>query len=192
MDMERVPPQQRRNKMSVVVHPLFGGGGEIPLSAKDMVLWDIGVDEAMRLNDIWHSVLPDTNKGNLLRNKHTAFYAVEFDGRYYGVGIWTSPIAANRLSFEAIELRRLAISDDAPKYTATRMLSMMRKSLKKKFPEIQRAISYQAVEHHAGTIYKADNWKPAAETPYVPWAKESRKRIDGQTSSNKIRWEIFL
>ena len=177
--------------MSIVVHPLFGDGGETLLSVKDLTLWDIGVDLAMELNDKWHSVLPDTNKGNMLRNKHKAFYAFEFDGRFYAVGMWTDPVAANRLSFTAIELRRLAIADDAPKNTATRMLKLMREDLKKKFPHINKAISYQATEHHRGTIYKADNWIVGATSKHVDWHKKKGVK-KAQTNSPKVRWEHFL
>jgi len=177
--------------MTVVVHPLFGGGDAAPTSPLDFSLWDIGVDLAMELNDKWHSVLPDTNKGNLVRNKHKAFYALEYDGNYYAVGIWTDPVAANRLSFTAIELRRLAICKEAPKNTATRMLKLMREDLKRKFPHINRAISYQAKDHHHGTIYKADNWHPAAESAYVPWHKNKGEKVP-QTKSSKVRWEHYL
>lgn len=177
---------------SIEVHPLFGSGEGPPESVMDFTLWDISVDEAMRLNSEWHSVLPDTVKSNLVRNKRTAFYGLEYDGRYYATAIWTDPVAANRLAFEAIELRRLAIADDAPKNTATRMLSLMRKDLKKKFPEIQRAISYQSVDHHHGTIYKADNWMPANRARFVDWTTTTRKRAKAQINSDKIRWERQL
>lgn len=131
--------------MSEIIHPLFDEAGETPpLSVRDFELGEIHVDKAMELNDRWHSVLPKTDKGNLNRNRHKVFYALIYDGRYYAVGIWTDPVAANRLSFTAIELRRLAICPEAPKNTATRMLKLMRDDLKKKYPHIKRAISYQA------------------------------------------------
>jgi len=177
--------------MTIVVHPLFGSVGGNPHSPKEFTLWDIDVDLAMRLNDEWHSVLPDTNKGNLVRNKHKAFYAFEFNGKYYAVGIWTDPVAANRLTFTAIELRRLAICREAPKNTATRMLKLMREDLKVKFPHISRAISYQAKDHHHGTIYKADNWIAAAESKYTPWHVNKGEKAP-QTRSSKIRWERYL
>ena len=177
--------------MTIVVHPLFGGGDHAPSSPLDFTLWDIGVDLAMDLNDEWHSVLPKTHKPNLMGNKHKAFYALEYDGRYYAVAIWTDPIAANRLSFTAIELRRLAICKEAPKNTATRMLKLMREDLKKKFPHIKRAISYQAKDQHHGTIYKADNWTPTAESGYSDWHKRE-KRASAQTKSSKVRWEHYL
>jgi len=177
--------------MTVVVHPLFGGGDTAPSSPLAFSLWDIGVDLAMQLNDEWHSVLPETYKPNLMGNKHRAFYALEYDGRYYGVGIWTDPIAANRLSFTAIELRRLAICKEAPKNTASRMLKLMREDLKRKFPHINRAISYQSKDHHHGTIYKADNWKATAESKSKTWHKLSNRR-QPQTESSKVRWEHYL
>lgn len=179
--------------MPVSVHPLFGEGGSPPSSAMDLKLWDVGVDLAMQLNDTWHSLLPDTDKGNLVRNRHTAFYAAEYDGAYYAVAIWTDPVAGNRLTEPSIELRRLAICDEAPKNTATRMLGMMRKDLKKKFPHIRKAISYQAKKYHHGTIYKADNWKPVSETVGVEWKTKRRNRAPTQAAdSAKVRWERYL
>ena len=177
--------------MSIDVHPLFGSGDSVPRSAKDFTLWDISAEEAARLNREWHSVLPDTHLGNIKGAKRKAYYAFEFDGRYYATAIWTCPVAANRLSFEAIELRRLAIADDAPRNTATRMLSLMRKDLKKKYPELRKAISYQAVDHHHGTIYKADNWHPQGVTKFKDWGGK-RKRAGVQTKSDKVRWEHDL
>lgn len=177
--------------MTIEVHPLFGSGERTPHSPKEFTLWDIDVDLAMLLNDTWHSVLPDTNKGNLVRNRHKAFYALEFDGRYYAVGIWTDPVAANRLLFTAIELRRLAICKEAPKNTATRMLKLMREDLKKKFPHIKKAISYQAKDHHRGTIYKADNWTATAESKYSAWHIKKGEKVP-QTRSTKVRWERYL
>lgn len=145
----------------------------------------------MQLNDEWHSLLPKTDKGNLLRNKYRLFYGFEFESRWYAVAMWTSPIAQNRLSFPAIELRRLAICEEAPKNTATRMLRLMREDIKKRHPELQRAISYQAEEHHHGTIYKADNWKAAAHSNYSDWHPD-KDRNKEQTRSGKVRWERFL
>ena len=155
----------------------------------DFNLSECHVDLAMHLNDQWHSVLPDTVKSNLLRNKRKVFYVLEYDGRYYAAAIWTDPVAANRLSFESLELRRLAIADDAPKNTATRMLALMRRDIKNRWPELQKVISYQAVDHHHGTIYKADNWVPANTGTNVEWSTKTRKRNALQTTSKKIRWE---
>lgn len=176
-----------------IVHPLFQeeGDGVIPISPLQLQIQEIDVDTAMSLNELWHSVLPKTSKSNLIRNTYKIFFAAIYRNKYYASAIWTSPVAANRLKdgFNLLELRRLAISDEAPKNTATRMLSIMRKIIHKKFPKIKGLISYQAIEHHNGTIYKAAGWKCVNKSKSTVWHK-GKKRNNMQTTSDKLRWEI--
>jgi len=145
---------------------------------------------AQNLNALWHSVLPIASLGWL--NRYVA-YGAEFEGQWYAVAIWTDPIAANRLADgpRLLELRRFAIAPDAPKNTASRMLGIMRRKLKIKFPDVIRLISYQAVEHHSGTIYKASGWKAVACSEYQEW-HPGLSRAEPQTKSDKIRWELNL
>jgi len=91
-----------------------------------------------------------------------------------------------------LELRRLAISPEAPRNTATRMLSFMRKHIVAMFPDIALLISYQDTEVHLGTIYKADNWDRVHESPGVAWNTEKRERNVEQSLAPKIRWEYRL
>lgn len=174
--------------------PLFqaAGGGSIPTSALQLQVFEISVQRAMRLNAEWHSVLPITDQGNLTRNRRYTFYGAEYDHVWYAVAIWTDPVAANRLTDgeTALELRRLAIAPDAPKNTASRLLAIMRRRLTKKYPELTRLISYQSVEHHAGTIYKAAGWSQASESAFVSW--QNRDRLPDQITSAKVRWEFKL
>lgn len=55
----------------------------------------------------------------------------------------------------------MAISDDAPKNAASRMLGWMARDIRKRFPDVERLISYQDCEVHIGTIYLASGWKHA-------------------------------
>jgi hypothetical protein len=175
--------------------PLFQAecGGEVPTSALQLKLYRISMRKAQELNAFWHSVLPETHLGNLVGNNHNVAYAAECSNIYYAVAIWTDPIAGNRLEngSEIVELRRFAISDDAPRFTASRMLSVMRKLLKKQFPDIKKLISYQALDHHSGTIYKAAGWKPCAQSKATVW-HSNENRAPLQTESNKIRWEMNI
>lgn len=174
--------------------PLFQtvGGGSSPTSALQLRLYEISPQRAAMLNSEWHSVLPITEPGNLVRNRRVAFYGAEYCNVWYASAIWTDPVAANRLSGgdKMLELRRLAIAPDAPKYAASRMLGVMRRLLKRKFPDVIRLISYQSVVHHQGTIYAAAGWCPAAESCFVSW--QNRKRVPDQITSAKIRWEVAL
>jgi hypothetical protein len=152
------------------------------------------VQAACDLNAKWHSRLPKVVAGNIYRNRHYVCYGAEFQGTYFAVGIWSSPVAANRFKNgnNILELRRLAIAPDAPFNTATRMLKIMRLDIKKRFPNVTRLISYQDTEVHQGTIYKAAGWNSTATSEGISWSATGRKRNTDQTLATKVRWEFEL
>jgi hypothetical protein len=160
-----------------------------PSSPKKMTLREIGVKHAMRYNELWHSRLPVTVEGNLLRNKRSVFYGSEYLDHCFASAIWTDPVANNRLSkdFVWLELRRLAVAPDAPKFTATWMISKMIRQIKKQFPEVTRLVSYQDCDVHRGTIYAAANWKNDTVSTNANW-NTTRKRNVEQSLSAKKRW----
>ncbi len=160
-----------------------------PLSPKLMTLRNIGVDHAIKFNLDWHSRLPETVKGNLLRNKHYVFFGAEYMGECFASAIWTTPVANNRMSkdFVWLELRRLAIPEDAPKFTATWMIAKMIKEIKKKFPDVTRLVSYQDTAVHTGTIYAAANWIKDLENTGGEW-NVTRVRKQSQAATPKNRW----
>jgi hypothetical protein len=153
---------------------------------------------AQDLNRKWHSMLPKTDLGNLLCGTTSVAYGAFCDGAWYAVGIWSQPIIRSMCDGQTIELRRLAICREAPKNTASRMLSVMRKMVKRKFPHVTKAISYLAVDVHYGTIYKAAGWKSVgqitAARPQRFSGVNSKTRATAplQTKSRKQRWEIKL
>lgn len=187
---------------AVVAHPLFQGGegGSTPTSTlsspDDFRITEISMRRAQELNQQWHSMLPRTDLGNLLCGTTSVAYAAEHDGKFYAVAIWSQPIIAALCDGHTIELRRLAISDDAPKNTASRMLAVMRRLVKRKWPHINRAVSYLAIDVHSGTIYKAAGWRPVGEIVAARPQRFSninpKTRATGplQTTSRKQRWEI--
>jgi len=146
------------------------------------------------LNETWHSVLPKIHWSNIVRNTHYVCYGIFFEQHPVGVAIWTSPVAQNRFKDgkTILELRRLALSEVCPKNSASRVISIMVKMVRKKFPDIKRLISYQDTTIHSGTIYKASNWKEAKKTGFMSWTTENRKRRPDQSKSSKIRWEKKL
>lgn len=188
-----------RVESAVAAHLLFqaGGGGSIPTSTLQFKIEEIEMRLAAELNKAWHSMLPRTDLGNLLCGNTSAAYAAEFDGYYFAVAIFSQPIIrAIAKDGKTIELRRLAICSDAPKNTASRMLAICRKMVKKKYPQMEKAVSYLAVDVHEGTIYKAAGWDPVGE---ISAARPQRKKGDHgratgplQTTSRKQRWEILL
>lgn len=189
-----------RGDSSIVQNTLFnqwGDGGSRPTSPLQFEFVEIDMRTARKLNRKWHSMLPRTDLGNLLCGNMSAAYAADFEGRFYAVAIFSQPIIrAIAKDMKTIELRRLAICGDAPKNTASRMLSVCLRLVKKKYPQMARCISYLAVDVHQGTIYKASGWKPVGEItaarPQRPRGCKQRATGPLQTTSRKQRWEIIL
>ena len=177
------------------VCPLFQTeeGGSIPTSTLQLRVYEASARKCQQLNRTWHSILPETHLGNLVGNTRSVFYTAQFEDIYYAAAMWTTPIAANRLTdgWNALELRRFAIAPDAPKNSGSWMLGVMTNLIRKRYPSVNRLISYQATEHHRGTIYKAAGWTPVAESDYTVW-HEGRNRAEAQTKSSKVRWEKAL
>jgi hypothetical protein len=171
------------------------GGGSIPTSPLQFKFEIIPAKAACELNAKWHSKFPEIHWSNVVRNKRYICYAAKFEGNYFAVSIWSSPIAGHRFKdgWLLLELRRMAICEKAPKNTASRMLSWMCKDIKKRFPEIIRLISYQDTVAHLGTIYKASNWKLInTMSKETDWRSTGRKRNIPQSNAPKVRWELEL
>jgi len=165
-----------------------------PISAKQLEVKKCNVHRACELNMLWHSRFPRIDWSNVVRNTHYICFVAEYDDVAYASAIWSSPIAQNRLTGgkEMLELRRMAISEDAPFNTATRMISQMVKQIKKDIHGIKKLISYQDTEVHHGTIYKASNWIAVAENKGADWSTSKRKRNKVQSIASKVRWEYEL
>jgi len=167
---------------------------EPPTSPKQFEFKVIRAQTACDLNQQWHSRLPVIDWSNVVRNTHYVCFGALYESEFYASAIWSSPVAQNRFKHgkQMLELRRLAISPEAPRNTATRMLAFMRKHIEQMFPDIALLISYQDTEVHLGTIYKADNWESVHESPGIAWNTEARKRNVEQSLAPKVRWEYRL
>ena len=168
----------------------------IPNKASDLTLVRCGIDSARLLIGKWHSRLPNTQKG-----PWQFAFAAHYDGIIYGVALWHNP-SARTLPSHWLELRRLAISPDAPHCSASWMLGAMIKWFRANHPHREKAISYQDMQVHTGTIYKAAGWI-AAYTSKARVRNRSTTRPSGRmyrTSINggapdvaaKTRWEKIL
>ena len=177
-----------------IAYPLFQVeyGGATPTSALQLRFSKTNRETFNTLNRIWHSVLPEAR--NSFEGVH---FAAECGNKMYAVAWWSKP-AARRLNGRGMfELRRYAIADDAPKYTASRFLAWMAKEIKRTMPNVETLISYQDTSKHKGTIYKATGWKVGHVTSY-----ESGKNVgatwetrDGRVevaTGEKVRWEYQL
>jgi hypothetical protein len=171
--------------------PLFGWPTLTADSARQLQILRLDMDAATRYNRLWHSQLPEPGAWSF--GDVRLAYAAVFDNGVYGVGIWTRPVAGNRLSHETshlLELRRLAIPDYAPKFTATRMLGGMVKGIRRDEPDVCRVLSYQMTSVHQGTIYKAANWYVSnKQETHQAWDTGSRRRPVDVDTSPKVRWE---
>jgi len=176
-----------------VAYPLFQkeSGGSTPTSALKLWIEEIPWRDAVILNNKWHSRMPKIGCGSMCK----PCFAAMSDNIIYAIAMWSLPIAANRIKNgnRCLELRRMAIAPDAPKYTASFMLGKMKMLIKKSRPDILRLLSYQDTGVHKGTIYKAAGWYIARKSKFVSWDTHSKRPgILNQSTSDKIRWEYEL
>lgn len=174
-----------------VAHPSdqTGGGGASPTSALCLRVEPCEFLLAKRLNAAWHSRMPRLGTGCIVNMPFPSFAAV-FDGRIYAVAIWSNPVSRLLPQRAWMELRRLAIAPDAPRNTASRMLAVMTRLLRRERPHLERLISYQDTEAHTGAIYRAAGWTPADVVgSQVVWSCPSRFRPASQSTAPKVRWE---
>lgn len=169
-------------------------GGAIPTSPHQLEIRKVSAKSACGLNEEWHSRLPKIDWSNVVRNVHYICFIAYYQNTPFGVGIWSTPVAGNRFKDgeKLLELRRLAISPNAPKNSATRMISVMTRLIRKELPDIIKLISYQDTEVHKGTIYKASNWVVGGESAGISWTNKNRERNKEQTLAKKVRWEYTL
>lgn len=176
-----------------VMYPLFqaGEGGSTPTSALQLLIERIPFERARELNRLWHSRLPRMGTG-FVQNQPFLCYAATFEGFIYAAAIWSNPVARNLPQREWLELRRLAIAPDAPRNTASRMLAVMARLIRRERPEVRRLISYQDTEVHTGGIYRAAGWAATNCSNGGEWNQPGRSRPKAQSSTPKQRWEKVL
>jgi len=174
--------------------PLFQAeyGGEVPTSALQLHVGKMSRSLFQTLNRAWHSRLPEC--GNCFMGD---CFGAEFGNKYYAVAWWSHPVARALEGQGLLELRRMAVVDDAPKNTASRFLSVMTLIIRKTKPDIQKLISYQDTDVHTGTIYKAAGWEIGNIGERIDESKKynnwkTRPNRVNQSTAPKIRWEKAL
>ena len=173
-----------------VEYPLFQkeDGGSIPTSPLQFTINKISIQKAKTLNQLWHSRLPIYETG--FCEKAKICFGALYEGIFYAVSIWDNPTARMLPQYTWLELKRMAIAPDAPKNTASRMIKIMLSIIKRDFPEITTVISYQDIDVHKGTIYKASGWKPVNYYAGGNWKRPKRPRPDlNKSFAPKIRWQ---
>lgn len=177
-----------------VACPLFQGeyGGSKPTSALQLRFSTVEKSVFKNLNGKWHSRLPQIKSFYF-----KVCYSAEYDNIIYAVAAWSNPVARLLPQHTWLELRRFAIAPDAPRFVASRMLGWMRRDIVKRFPDVERLISYQDMETHTGTIYKASGWKHAENFKprargWIGWGNQPRKGRTNQAVAPRMRWELAL
>jgi len=184
-----------------VACPLFqmDGGGSTPTSPLQFEIVEVDIRRAQKLNQEWHSRLPIYQTGSCLNA--TICFAAIFENQFFAVAIWSNPVARLLPQKEWLELRRMAIAPTAPKNTASRMISIMTRIIKRRLPGVSMLISYQDTEVHMGTIYRASGWVIGKEHPGGTWFRPNshnksgtpRNRPDlNKATAPKIRWHKDL
>ena len=175
-----------------VVHPLFQveGGGSIPTSPLQLTIGRIDKKLFKALNSCWHSRLPEC--GNVFGGMA---FGAEYDGLLYAVAYWSNPVSYHVDDGKTLELRRMAVADDAPKNTPSRFLRVMVLMIQRERPDIQKLVSYQDPTYHAGTIYKAAGWinegarkNNGFDKSKRPWRQRKADVIPG----DKVRWAKIM
>jgi hypothetical protein len=136
--------------------------------------------------------LPELGVG-AVKNPEARFtcFAAIYQEMPYAVAIWPAP-AARMLPLKTwLELRRLAVSPEAPRNTPSRMLAIMARILRKERSDLETLISYQATQAHTGAIYRAAGWVTGRTDPGRQWDTPSRRRPPNQTQAPR-RWEMVL
>lgn len=184
----------RRADDVVAAYPLFQAedGGSIPTSALQLYFSTTDRETFRKANRAWHSCLPRIGS-----SCGRVYYMAEAAGRIFAVAMWSNPVARLLPQTSWLELRRFAITDEAPRYTASRMLGWMARDLWKRFPEVVRLISYQDCDAHDGTLYAASGWTKADNyisrkrvwAPTTNWASRHRAGRTNQSVSPRMRWE---
>ena len=177
-----------------VVHPLFQkeDDGSTPISPLQLEIQKMPLDQAVALNKVWHSSQPNIGNAGQGCFAYGAFYK----NRFYAVAIWGHPLARKLNGKNILEMRRMAIANDAPKNTGSRMLKIMRILIKDEHGKICKLISYQDTDVHNGPLYKSAGWiGTEVSIPAKGWDSRIRDRSKpnpDKTRSIKIRWEFNL
>jgi hypothetical protein len=176
-----------RGDSTRVVYPLFqtDDGGSTPTSPLQLHVGRVSLSLAIELNALWHSRLPKIDAIGI-----DECFGAEYGNTWYAVALWSKPVARMLDQKATLELRRLAIAPDAPSNTGSRLLAVMTRLLRRSHPQIATFISYQDTEVHQGTIYRAAGWNPVVARRSGEWDTPSRKRKPGQSTGDKIRWEL--
>lgn len=137
-----------------------------------------------RLVNEWHSVLTAPQGWKVA-------FLLSDGPQIIGVATWGRPVARLEDQETTLELTRMALHD-APHNAATWFLSRMRRWIRVQMPHVNRLISYQDCEKHAGTMYRADNWKQIYTGAAQLHTWTNRAGRIGNERTKRAKWEHSL
>lgn len=164
------------------------GGGSIPTSPLQLIIKKTNLDTIKSGCKQWHY-------SGYCQPQNMLNFAVWFENRVVGVVQYGVPCGANRMTNGKItlELIRLALCPDCPKNSATRVMSVCEKIIKKVYPRYKYLVSYSDDSRHIGTIYKAGNFKNIGKTEGNDWTnRPGRERSKNLSKTVKTKWIKLL
>lgn len=159
-----------------------GSGSAILTSSLQLKLMQIETCVAIDFNKKWHSKMPNIEEGEYL------CYGAFFNSECYAVFICSQ----NKTT---LHIDRMAISNLAPKNTASRLLKVLCLVIPKTITQLT-TVSYENVVKSVGlvktqisypsVIYKAVNWVKLDEKPFK--RNISTNLFDVEISGTEITW----
>ena len=152
----------------------------------------ISIPVATEWSNRHHSILKIRHPSAIWRSPPCPCYAAIMNSDIVAVAIYSAPVERKMHSRHRLELRRLTITNSAPKNTGSHFFSMTTRHIREHYPDISEIISYQSTHHHYGSLYKACNFTRDGETRFCTWNHDNRKRNSDQIQSPKVRWKYQL
>ena len=113
-------------------------------------------------------------------------------GRMVGALMLGHPTARNEEQVSTLELTRPVLTDVCGRNSESRVLGIMARLGRRRFPEVRRLIAYSDPAHgHVGTIYAAAGWRRVGVTQAGSWARSRPGRRAGRPScklKGELRW----
>lgn len=168
---------------------LFNDEILVPTSTKQYRLREISSQQAARLNNYWHSTNPTIGAVNTFK----ICFGAEFEGRIHAIAIWSNPVARLLPQSAWLELRRYAMAPYALRNLPTRMMRLMKRVIRARFPAVNVLCTYQDESEHDGTIYKAmSDWESVEVGSGGPWSNRTRSNRTAVRKKRKVRWQHQL
>lgn len=106
-----------------------------------------------------------------------------------GAMMWGRPSSKALNQDKILELTRMVLVDDTDRFAESHSLSLARKYIRVKFPQVKLLIAYSDPEqNHDGGIYEADNWCELGLTTGGIWTSISKPNRRDASQGKKLRW----